>query len=324
MKTKILSLLLVFAMLAGFVSCGNKNNSGQTAQITYVYGDGRENKVENVNSAEYTRPTDPSRENYKFIGWCTDAELSNFYDFSRELKGNLTLYARWEIDFHKLNDDISKNALSATVKITSTFTDYSNLLSPSRHQSQGSGVVYDRRGSSYYILTNYHVVNIEERFNTSSHKVYDTKGNEYSAELIASDRNYDLAILKVTVDGKNEAVFGALNIEKNLPAPTATVVSIGAPDGRYNAVSYGNLVAYRSVEVDDASNSNSVSFDVLWHNCYSSNGSSGGALLNENGDIIGINFAIGSTQSSLSYTFAIPSEKVIEFLMAKDSAYALK
>ena len=208
MKTKILSLLLVFAMLAGFMSCGNKNNSGQTYQITYVYGDGRENKVENVNSADYTRPADPSRENYKFIGWCTDAELSNFYDFSRELKGNLTLYARWEIDFHKLNDNISKNALSATVKIASTFTDYSNLLSPSRYQSQGSGVVYDRRGSSYYILTNYHVVNIEERFNTSSHKVYDTKGNEYSAELIASDRNYDLAILKVTVDGKNEAVFG--------------------------------------------------------------------------------------------------------------------
>ncbi|MBQ1678253.1 MAG: InlB B-repeat-containing protein, partial [Oscillospiraceae bacterium] len=43
-----------------------------------------------------TRPADPAREGFRFLGWFADAALTNAYDFSAPVTGNLTLYAKWE------------------------------------------------------------------------------------------------------------------------------------------------------------------------------------------------------------------------------------
>ena len=324
MKTKILALLLIFSVIMSFSSCRDKNR-GTTYEVTYVYGDGRENKTEKVNSLEYERPKDPTRIDHKFVGWCTDEELTNFYDFTRTLEKNITLYAKWEIDYIELNDTIATKILDSNVKIIASFVNRPNIFTPSNtYQSQGSGVVYDKRGNDYYVLTNYHVVNTGEDYTSSSFAVYDMNGNAYSAELINFNRSFDLAILKITVSSAEGVKLDPIDIEKRVPGPHETLVSVGSPDGRFNAVSYGALKAYRTVDLDEVDVSNSIAFEVLWHDCYSSGGSSGGALLDDDGDLIGLNYAVGSEDGVFKYAFAIPSAKIVEFLLAHDTGYREK
>ena len=58
--------------------------------------EGGEDKVVDVTRATVTAPTDIAREGYNFIGWYTDAECTTAYDFTKEVAGDITLYADWK------------------------------------------------------------------------------------------------------------------------------------------------------------------------------------------------------------------------------------
>ena len=58
-----------------------------------------------------------------------------------------------------------------------------------------------------------------------------------------------------------------------------------------------------------------IGFDVLWLDCYAEHGSSGGAVMDTDFDIVGITYAVASDKfGNFKYSLAIPSEKIIEFL----------
>ena len=67
-----------------------------------------------------------------------------------------------------------------------------------------------------------------------------------------------------------------------------------------------------------------VTFEVVHHSAYSNNGSSGGAVIDMNLNIVAINYASGRDQNgNFSTGFAVGADKVVEFLIANGITYVL-
>ncbi len=131
----------------------------------------------------------------------------------------------------------------------------------------GSGFVIDDLG---HVLTNEHVVRIATRV-----KVRFESGDEATASVLATDPRRDVALLKVDRSGT-----GGLPIRFDRPAVGDTVYAVGAPlDPTYSAtVSKGIISAFRDIEGEPW-----IQSDVNVQH-----GSSGGPLLDERGNILGI------------------------------------
>ena len=194
--------------------------------------------------------------------------------------------------------------------------------------SQGSGVVFEKTALEngeyiYYLLTNNHV--IYKNVGYYSHFDYDVRdcyGQIYSAEVVAFNPDYDLAV----VSFKSKQVYKVLQFASKNPTVGDKVVSIGQPLGIINAVTEGKVEKYLKVNLpsgdgtvsEDVSN---VKFNVIGHNAPLNSGSSGGMLLDKNYKICGINYAAAAVSDSSEFVsgYAIPVESVKQFLL--DSFY---
>ena len=86
------------------------------------------------------------------------------------------------------------------------------------------------------------------------------------------------------------------------------VVSIGSPNSQTNTVTYG-----RVIDVLKANGEISLNFKVTYHTAIIGEGSSGGALLNGDLELVGINFA-GYASEGLGNGLSVPVSKVLEFI----------
>ena len=182
----------------------------------------------------------------------------------------------------------------------------------------GSGVVLTEDG---YILTNAHVVTLGGRTETGSISVMLWDGQVVPAELIGFDPVYDLAVIKVDQGGLKPIEF-ADSAELNVGQ---SVVAIGAPLGLSSTVTQGIISALnRTIQVASSEVSEDqglqfwtgqgsapISLQVIQTDAAINPGNSGGALVNERGELIGINVAIATagngTSGSIGVGFAIPS-----------------
>ena len=168
-------------------------------------------------------------------------------------------------------------------------------------QVSGSGVIISPDG---YIVTNNHVVE-----NANDLSVILSDGTQLPAKLISTDIFSDLAVLKV--DGKMPAVINIGNSD-NLKSGE-TVIAIGSPLGEFrNTVTVGVISA--TGRTLDTGNGYSME-DLLQTDAAINQGNSGGALINLNGELVGINSLIvrggnGSTAVAEGLGFAIPSNTV--------------
>ena len=184
-------------------------------------------------------------------------------------------------------------------------------------QGQGSGFIYDNDG---HIVTNNHVIE-----DATAITVYFSNGMWADAELVATDPSADLAVLKVTPP---EGVTW-----QPLPLAAAnslrvgySVLALGSPFGLEETMTVGVVSALgRSLPTDRTLGGGSTYSlpDVIQTDTAINPGNSGGPLLNLNGEVVGVNFAINSTSGSSSGVgFAIPVsvvEKVVPSLIADDS-----
>ena len=168
---------------------------------------------------------------------------------------------------------------------------------PRRVQGMGSGVIVSPDG---YILTNHHVVDgaLEIRVETTDNRTY-------MAKLVGSDPPSDLAVLKIEGQGLSTIPLG--NSDKVRVGDP--VLAIGNPLGVGQTVTSGIVSAKgRATGLSDGSFE-----DFLQTDAAINRGNSGGALVNTNGELIGINSQILSPSGgSIGIGFAIPSN------MAKD------
>jgi serine protease Do len=165
-------------------------------------------------------------------------------------------------------------------------------------QSLGSGVIIHEQG---YIVTNAHVVR-----QGSQIRVVLADKRQFDAELLTADLDADLAIIKVS-DGKAFPT-AAMGSSSDLMIGES-VVAIGNPFGYSNTASTG-IISALDRQLDFG---NGVSYGGLIQTDTAINpGNSGGALLNINGELIGINVAIRADAEGLG--FAIPVDKVRDIM----------
>lgn len=181
----------------------------------------------------------------------------------------------------------------------------------------GSGVILSEDG---YILTNAHVVTLSGSTNNPDLSVKLWDGTVLRAELVGYDTVYDLAVIKVPATGLKSIKFAdsaSLNVGQN-------VVAIGAPLGLASTVTEGIVSALnRTIRVASAEVSEepglqfwtgtgeSITIQVIQTDAAINPGNSGGALVNEKGELVGVNVAIatagGGEAGSIGVGFAIPS-----------------
>lgn len=159
----------------------------------------------------------------------------------------------------------------------------------------GSGVIITADG---YILTNNHVVTSAKK-NGIKVQLSDTR--EYKAKLIGTDKYTDLAVIKIDADNLPVATLGnSDDVEVG-----HIVFAIGAPLGLKSTMTQGIVSALgRNIGIigDEYGIENFIQTDAAVNP-----GNSGGPLVNINGEVVGINSAIATTNARYQgYSFAIP------------------
>ena len=185
-----------------------------------------------------------------------------------------------------VSDVVQKVRPSVVGVITESFQTYST-------SSTGSGIILSEDG---YIVTNNHVVE-----GGDSIAVTLDDGETYAAELIGTDAKSDIAVLKIEAKNLPVAEFG----DSSQVEVGEAAIAIGNPLGLNGTVTAGIISAVdREIQVGS---SNMV---LLQTDASINPGNSGGALLNEYGQVIGVNSAKISSEDSEGMGFAIPSNTV--------------
>ena len=175
-------------------------------------------------------------------------------------------------------------------------------------QSTGSGIIMTPDG---YILTNHHVAGDADKLTVTF-----SDNREYDAELVGSDPRTDIAVIKIDAKGLKPATIG----KSDAVEIGEWVIAIGAPLNLKSTVTAGIVSAVgRDINIMGDQGGLSIE-DFIQTDAAINPGNSGGALVNLNGEVIGVNTAIAtSNRSFIGYGFAVPidlAKKVMDDIVA--------
>lgn len=198
---------------------------------------------------------------------------------------------------------VVKREKNRETSILEHFFGYGNPYSmPRESVNSGSGVIISPDG---YIVTNNHVVANGEQIEVT---LNDNK--TYKAKLVGADPATDVALLKVEAEGLPVIAFGdsdALRLGE-------WVLAIGSPFNLRSTITAG-IVSAKGRSLPDMRGEFKIE-SFIQTDAAVNPGNSGGALVNTNGELVGINTAIASnTGSYTGYSFAVPVaivKKVVE------------
>jgi S1-C subfamily serine protease len=180
-------------------------------------------------------------------------------------------------------------------------------------EGQGSGFVWDTQG---HIVTNNHVVQDADRISVTF-----ADGTVAEAELIGTDRDSDLAVVQVNLPPEQLRPIEVVSSETVHVGELIAV--LGNPFGLENTLTVGFISALgRSlpVQMEGAGPTYSIP-DVIQTDAAVNPGNSGGAMVNDQGQLIGVPSAIRSpVRASVGVGFAIPStivQKVVPSLIER-------
>ena len=208
--------------------------------------------------------------------------------------------------------EIAKKSINTVVHVKSSSSggDYSIedfIFGRSQRRPQmgsGSGVIISSDG---YIITNHHVIETAEDIQVTTNN-----NQSYDAKIIGSDEQNDIALLKIeTNDELPYAVFG----DSDSTQIGEWVLAVGNPFNLTSTVTAG-IISAKSRNLDPTGRTTQ---SYIQTDAAVNPGNSGGALINDKGELIGINTAIQTqTGSYVGYSFAVPSniaKKVIEDIL---------
>ena len=182
------------------------------------------------------------------------------------------------------------------VVVVSTYREGSYIAS-------GTGFVYRQDGDTYYLLTNYHVIE-----NGDNVTVTFTNESVVETEIVGYDEYSDIAVLAIKSD--EDLVVVELG-DNSLSRVGDTAFAVGAPlDSAYSWTVTRGIISGkdRFVEVD----SNSTVMKVMQTDAAINSGNSGGPLCNANGEVIGITSLKLVSSGVEGMGFAIPIEDAVE------------
>ncbi len=219
---------------------------------------------------------------------------------------------------------IYQKVMPSVVGVTSTFEYQNTALNffgfgsdqgTKQYVGTGTGIIMSADG---FVLTNAHVISEDDYGVASEITIMLQDETEYTAEVVGCDTQTDIAVLKIDAKDLTPAEFGSSSaLEVGEPA-----LAIGNPLGfdLFGTLTVGYISGLnREVNVNDNT------FKLIQTDAAINNGNSGGPLINECGQVIGIN----SLKMSASYSsntaaieglgFAIPiddAKKIVDDLMA--------
>ncbi|GAB3530221.1 S1C family serine protease [Arthrobacter monumenti] len=251
-----------------------------------------------------------------------------------------------------VNDQENVNAVTAAAQKASPSV-VTISVAGQQASGTGSGIILDREG---HILTNTHVVTLGGQSSETNVEVRTNDGRVHSAEIVGTDPFSDLAVIKIDAGGLTPA---ALADSKDLNVGD-TAIAIGAPLGLSGTVTDGIISTLnRTIRVassavpetqpdgpqrgtpDDqgwnfappdgsqtpqSSSQGAVYINVIQTDAAINHGNSGGALVNADGEVIGVNVAIASgseTGGNIGVGFSIPidyAERVAQEIIADGEA----
>ena len=154
----------------------------------------------------------------------------------------------------------------------------------------GSGVILTTDG---YIVTNYHVVEGAQQVTVTLHD-----DSTYTATVVGSDQQSDIALLKIEADGLTPAVLGdSDNVQVG-----EVVIAVGNPMGTLGGTVTDGIVSALNRDITVEGNQ----MTLMQTSAAISPGNSGGGLFNTNGELIGIVNAKYSDEDAEGLGFAIP------------------
>ena len=168
--------------------------------------------------------------------------------------------------------------------------------------AEGSGIIISENG---YILTNNHVINssstssyyeIGQANKVTVHLYNDT--TEYTATVVGTDEETDLAVIKIDKEGLTAAEIG----DSDSVQVGEFSMAIGNPLGMQSSVTSGIISALNR----DVTDSDGKTFKLIQTDAAINSGNSGGALVNSQGQVIGVNTLKVSATGVEGMGFAIP------------------
>ena len=184
-----------------------------------------------------------------------------------------------------------------------------DLEDPSASQKlagEGSGVIYKIDGDTAYLVTNNHVVE-----NADSLKVKLADGTTEDGELVGSDAVSDLAVVKISSKNVKSAIKFA---DSDATKVGSIAIAIGSPLGSKfsNSVTQGIISGQSRIVPMDLNKDGQADIEttLIQTSAAINPGNSGGALLNKDGDLVGINSSKFSNVDVEGMGFAIPSKEV--------------
>src|SRR5699024_8705687 len=192
-----------------------------------------------------------------------------------------------------------------------------NIWTPDEEAGTGSGIIYKKENGKAYIVTNHHVVKNAENLEIALHD----GEKRISATLIGSDELMDLAILQV--DGESINTVANLGSSKDVKVGE-TVLAIGNPLSMEfaNSLTKGIISGPNSSVPSDVTGDHQPHWttEVIQTDAAINPGNSGGALVDKEGNVIGINSMKIAQQAVEGIGFAIPidtAQPIIEQLEKK-------
>ena len=214
--------------------------------------------------------------------------------------------------------DIVENTLPSIVSITNmSVQEVQNFfggISQQESESAGSGIIISQNDSELLVVTNNHVVEGSDTLTVTFND-----GNSVEAQIKGTDSARDLAVVAVPLDKISDDTMNAIKVAT---LGDSDSLKVGEP-----AIAIGNALGYgQSVTTGMVSATGRTidGFDgeYIQTDAAINPGNSGGALLNANGEVIGINSAKINSSAVEGMGFAIPisdASDVIQNLMNKET-----
>jgi serine protease Do len=222
-------------------------------------------------------------------------------DFSKAANASVqsVVHIKTKIPAKKVSNDLPRSRGNGLDDWFNQFFDFGPTVIPEQRAS-GSGVIISEDG---YIVTNNHVISDGEKGIASEIMVTLHNRKTYKARVIGNDPNYDLAVLKI--DGTNlpfmlygnsdDVQLGQWVLAVGYPLSLETTVTAGIVSAKGRTIGINSRQGQAPVE------------SFIQTDAAVNQGNSGGALVNTNGQLLGINSAILAPSGTYAgYSFAIP------------------
>ena len=190
--------------------------------------------------------------------------------------------------------EIASSAANSVVEITTEIVTTGGMMGQYIAEGAGSGVIISSDG---YIVTNNHVIEDANKITVRL-----KNGESYAAELIGTDSQTDVAVVKIDASGLQPAVLG----DSDDLVVGELAVAIGNPLGQLGGTVTDGIISAldRTIDLGD------TSLNLLQTNAAINPGNSGGGLFNGQGELIGIVVAKSTGEDVEGLGFAIPINDV--------------